>query len=117
MTSLKRLLVLTAAVTAVAAPAASARVAEELPAGSNPPASVQKSDYGSIAAHHDKITQQQWDAAAAAPEVLVDGTSEDGGSFPVGLVILLTIGVPLGIVLMQVVGKSAIRYRRAHRLA
>jgi hypothetical protein len=119
MNSIKRLILLTAAVMAVAAPAASARVADETPTGSNRPATVQKSDYGTIALHHDQITQQQWERAAAQPELpLVDGTPDtDGGPFPTGLLLVLAIGVPLGIVLTQVVGKAAVRYRRGHRLA
>ena len=118
MKTTQRLILITAAVLAIAAPTASARPAGEQPGGWSKPATVQKSDHGTIAAHHDRITQQQWDAAAAAPEVpLVDGSSDDGGHFPTGLVLLLAIGVPLGLVLLHAVAKAAARFRRSHRLA
>lgn len=118
MKTTKRLILITAAVLAIAAPTAFARPAGEQPDGWSKPATAQKSDLSAIAAHHDQITQQQWEAAAAQPEVpLVDRTSDDGGRFPTGLVLLLTAGVLLGIVLMQAVGKAAARFRRRHRLA
>lgn len=118
MTTTQRLILITAAVLAIAAPTASARPAAEQPGGWSTPAAAQKSDHATIAAHHDRITQEQWEAAAAAPEVaLVDGTSDNGGGFPTGLVLLLAVGVPLGVVLMQAVGKAAARFRRSHRLA
>jgi len=117
MKTTQRLILITAAVLAIAAPTASARPADEQPGGWSKPAIVQKSDHSTIAAHHDQITQQQWEAAAAAPEVaLVDGTSDNAGDFPTGLVLLLAIGVPLGAMLMRAVAKSAASYRRSHRL-
>ena len=117
MKTTQRLILITAVVLALA-PTASARPAGEQPGGWSQPATAQKSDHSTIAAHHDLITQQQWDAAAAAPEVpLVDGTYDDGGGFPTGLVLLLAAGVSLGVVLMQAVGKAAARFRRSHRLA
>ena len=119
MNSIKRLIVLTAAVMAVAAPVASARVAGETPTGSSKPVAVQKSNYATIAAHHDQITQQQWERAAAQPELpLVDGTPDnDGGRFPTGILLVVAIAVTLGLLLTQVAGKVADRYRRGHRLA
>ena len=118
MKTTQRLILSTAVVLALAAPTASARPAGEQPGGWSTPAAVQKSDHATIAAHHDRITQEQWEAAAAAPEVaLVDGTSDNGGGFPTGLVLLLAAGVSLGVVLMQAVGKAAARFRRSHRLA
>jgi len=117
MTTTQRLILITAAVLAIAAPTASARPAGEQPGGWSKPATAQKSDHSTIAAHHDRITQQQWEAAAAEPEVaLVDGTSDNGGHFPTGLVLLLVVGVPLGVVLMPAVAKAASRVR-SHRLA
>jgi hypothetical protein len=116
MKTTQRLILITATVLAIAASTASARPAGEQPGAWSKPAAAQKSDHSTIAAHHDRITQQQWEAAAAAPEVaLVDGTSDN--DFPTGLVLLLAIGVPLGVVLMQAVGKAAVRFRRSHRLA
>jgi hypothetical protein len=113
----QRLILISVAVLAIAAPTASARPAGEQPGGWSKPAAVQKSDHSTIAAHHDRITQQQWEAAAAQPEApLVDGTSDDGGRFPTGLVLLLAAGVLLGIVLMQAVGTAAARFR-SQRLA
>jgi hypothetical protein len=118
MKTTQRLILITATVLAIAAPTASARPADEQPSGSSKPSTVQTSDHGTIAAHHDRITQQQWEAAATQPEVaLVDGTSDDGGRFPTGLVLLLAAGVPLSVVVMRAVAKSAARYRRSHHLA
>ena len=118
MKTTRRLILITAAVLALAAPTASARPAGEQPGSWSKPATAQKSDHSTIAAHHDQITQQQWDAAAAAPEApLIDGTSDDGGGFPTGLVLLLVVGVSLCVVLMQAVGKAAARFRRSQRLA
>ena len=117
MTTTQRLILITAAVLAIAVPTAAARPAGEQPGGWSKPATAQKSDHSTIAAHHDRITQQQREAAAAEPEVaLVDGTSDNGGHFPTGLVLLLVVGVPLGVVLMQAVAKAASRFR-SHRLA
>ena len=118
MKTTQRLILITATVLAIAASTASARPAGEQLGAWSKPAAAQKSDHSTIAAHHDRITQQQWEAAAAAPEVpLVDGTSDNGGGFPTGLVLLLAIGVPLGVVLMRAVAKAAARFRRSHRLA
>ena len=118
MKTTTRLILITAAVLAVAAPTASARPAGEQPGSWSVPVAAQKSDHATIAAHHDQITQQQWEAAAATREVaLVDGTSDNRSGFPTGLVLLLAVGVPLGVVLMQAVGKGAARFRRSHRLA
>jgi hypothetical protein len=118
METTQRLILITAAVLAIAAPTASARPAGEQPGGSNKPATAQKSDHSTIAAHHERITQEQWEAAAAEPEVaLVDGTSDNGGRFPTGPVLLVAIGVPLGVVLMKALGKATARFRRSHRLA
>jgi hypothetical protein len=120
MNSTKRILLTAAAVLAIASPAASARPAAEQPAGSSggKATAVQPKDHSTIATHRDQITQAQWDAVATEPELaLADGTTDDGGRFPIGLVLLIAIGGTLGVVLVQVVGKSVIRHRRDHRLA
>jgi hypothetical protein len=109
---LKSLAVLTAAIVACAAPAASARPAVDPPAQTK----GQRTDLSTIAAHHDAISQAQWEQAARQPEVaLIDATDPDDG-FPT-LLVVLGISVPLGLVLLQIIRKTGVAYRRGHRTA
>ena len=109
-----RLLIITAAILAIAAPAASARPATD-------PATArqhvpQASTLASIAAHKEQLSTQQYlagrsQSAPAAP--LVDRTDTDNG-FPVAF-ILLGLTIPLGIGLGMLAARPVRTYVAAHR--
>jgi len=109
-----RLLITTAAILAIAAPAASARPATD-------PATArqhvpQASTLASIAAHKEQLSTQQYlagrsQSAPAAP--LVDRTDTDNG-FPVAF-ILLGLTIPLGVGLGMLAARPVRSYVAAHR--
>ena len=109
-----RLLITTAAILAIAAPAASARPATD-------PATArqhvpQASTLASIAAHKEQLSTQQYlagrsQSAPAAP--LVDRTDTDNG-FPVAF-ILLGLTIPLGVGLGMLAARPVRTYAAAHR--
>ena len=109
-----RLLITTAAILAIAAPAASARPATD-------PATArqhvpQASTLASIAAHKEQLSTQQYlagrsQSAAATP--LADRTDTDNG-FPIAFV-LLGLTIPLGIGLGMLAARPVRTYAAAHR--
>ena len=102
------LIALTATIVACTAATASARPAEERPGSQASSPSVATS--GSIAAHHEQISNEQWQRSqtqpAAAP--LADRTAPDSG-LPIVLV-LAGIAVPLGLAFL--VGRPILGYAR-----
>ena len=105
-------LALTAVLFAVAAPVASARPVVDVPVSA--PAPAPAAGYATMAAHHDTVSNTAWQRARAVRSTpLVDDT--DHGNFPTP-VFLLAVLVPLGLVLLQVAGKSVL-LRRRERLA
>jgi len=109
-----RLLLITAAILAIAAPAASARPATD-PATARPH-QPQASTLASIAAHKEQLSQQQYlagrsQSAPATP--LADRTDTDNG-FPVAFV-LFALTIPLGIGLGMLGARSVRTYVAAHR--
>ncbi len=109
-----RLLITTAAIIAIAAPAASARPATD-PATARPH-KVQASTPASIAAHKEQLSTQQYLASrgTGAPAVpLADRTDTDNG-FPVAFV-LLGLTIPLGIGIGMLAARPVRSYVAAHR--
>jgi hypothetical protein len=102
------LIALTATIVACTAATASARPAVEPPASDASKASVTTS--ASIAAHRERISNEQWHRSQAQPAPLTDRTATDSG-FPLVLV-LLGITVPLGLAFL--VGRPILGYAR-HR--
>ena len=104
------LIPITAALFALAVPAASASPASD-PAGaqaSKPTASTP----ASIVAHHEQMSAQQYAASHRQSQAtsLQDRTTPDG-HFPV-VFVLIGLTIPLGIALARVVAKPALAYRR-----
>jgi hypothetical protein len=109
--NIQRILTTTAAVLAIAAPVASARPAVDS-GHAGRAAQVQTSNYATMATHHDQVSNAQWQRAQAQPETpLTADTPDTGGRFPLPLV-AIAIGVTLGIVLLQFVGKQVFGGRR-----
>jgi hypothetical protein len=109
-----RLLITTAAILAIAAPAASARPAMD-PATARPH-QVQASTPASIAAHKEQLSTQQYLASrgTSAPATpLADRTDTDNG-FPVAFV-LLGLTIPLGIGIGMLAARPVRSYVAAHR--
>ncbi len=105
-----RLIPITAALLALAVPAASASPASDPAAAqaSKPTASTP----ASIAAHHEQMSAQQYVASHRPSQVtpLRDRTTPDG-RFPIAFV-LVGLTIPLGIALARVVAKPALAYHR-----
>ena len=109
-----RLLITTAAILAIAAPAGSAGPAMDRATAR--PHQPQASTMASIAAHKEQLSQQQYLASrgASAPATpLADRTSTDNG-FPVAF-ILLGLTIPLGIGLGMLAARPVRTYVAAHR--
>ena len=109
-----RLILITAAILAIAAPAASARPATD-PATARPH-KAQASTPASIVAHKEQLSTQQYLASrgtseSAAP--LVDRTVSDDG-FPVAFV-LLGLTIPLGLGLAALLARPVRSYAQRHR--
>ncbi len=106
------LIPITAALFALAVPAASASPASDPAAAqaSKPVASTP----ASIAAHHEQMSAQQYVASQGQSQAtpLQDRTTPDG-RFPIAFV-LVGLTIPLGIALARVVAKPALAYRRRH---
>jgi hypothetical protein len=108
------LIALTATIVACTAATASARPALEPPGSqsSNPPAVTS----GSIAAHHEQISNEQWQRSQAqpapAPAPLTDRTATDDG-LPLGL-ILIGVTVPLALLIVAI-RKPVLSYGRHRR--
>jgi len=104
-----RLIALTATIVACTAPTASARPADEPPAGqASEPTPVTA---GSRAAYSEQMRNEQWQRSQAqpAPAPLTDRTATDDG-LPLGLVL---IGVTASLAFLIVaIGKPALSYRR-----
>ena len=106
------LIALTATIVACSAATASARPAiEPLGSQSSKPSAV---NYGSIAAHREQISTEQWQRSQAqpAPAPLTDRTATDDG-FPLGLV-LVGVTIPLALLIVAI-GKPALSYGRHRR--
>jgi hypothetical protein len=104
------LIALTATIVACTAATASARPAVEPPdSQASKPAAVTS---GSIAAHREQISNEQWQRSQAqpAPAPLTDRTATDGG-LPIALV-LIAVTVPLGLL---AIGKPVLSYGRHRR--
>ena len=110
-----RFLIITAAIIACAAPAASARPAIDPPARTHVAETVSSA---TIAAHHEQLSNAQYlvsDGASAEATPLTDRTASDtDGRFPIvffliGLSILLALG------LAKVVAKPVRSYARHRR--
>ena len=103
-----QLIALTATIVACTAATASARPAVEPPASrAYKPAPVTP---GSMAAHREQISNEQWQRSQAQPAPLTDRTATDTG-LPLVLV-LLGVTVPLGLAFL--VGRPILGYAR-HR--
>ena len=104
------LIALTATIVACTAATASARPAAEPPGSqASKPSAVTA---GSIAAHREQISNEQWQRSQAQPAAapLTDRTAPDTG-LPIVLV-LLGVAVPLG--LAFIIGRPILGYAR-HR--
>ena len=109
-----RLLITTAAIVAIAAPAASARPAMD-PATARPH-KVQASTLASIAAHKEQLSTEQYLArrgTAAEAQPLADRTT-DGDRFPV-VFVLFGLAVPLALIVAKIAAKPVRAYVRNHR--
>ena len=109
-----RLLITTAAILAIAAPAASARPAMD-PATARPH-QPQASTPATIVAHKEQLSTQQYLASrrqGAEATPLTDRTDTDNG-FPVAFV-LLGLTIPLGIGIGMLAGRPVRSYMAAHR--
>jgi hypothetical protein len=104
------LIALTATIVACTAATASARPAVEPPGSQASKSSAATS--ASIAAHHEQISNEQWQRSQAqpAPAPLTDRTAPDTG-LPIVLV-LVGVAVPLGLAFL--VGRPILGYAR-HR--
>ena len=105
-----QLIAVTAALVACAAPPASARPSIDPPA---PSACV--AGLACLAAHREKLTDEQWQRSQAPPAAIAleDRTTADGR-----LPLLLAgtgVSIALGIVLLQVVGRSVLVHGRRRR--
>jgi hypothetical protein len=99
--TVKRIIAVTAAVTACAAPTASARVATDVDT------TVKPAGMAGIAAHHEQISTEQWQRSARVSPVMVQ-SDIDGGSF---LNPLILLAVPAGIALVGLSGRTVRRSR------
>ena len=110
------LLITTAAILAIAAPAASARPAMDLP--NSRPYKVQASTPASIIAHKEQISTEQYLASrgqAAPARPLTDRTvpaSDD--RFPI-VFVLFGLAIPLALVAAKLAAKPVRAYARSHR--
>jgi hypothetical protein len=108
-----RLILITATIVALAAPTASARpVSDPAPTHAAQPTAATGA---SIAAHHEQISDEQWQrsqtASPAAP--LTDRTTNDG-RFPL-VFVLVGLTVPLALALAAFAAKPVLAYSRRHR--
>ena len=105
------LIALTATIVACTAATASARPADEPPGRQDSkPVAVTSA---SIAAHHEQISNEQWQRSQGQPArlaPLTDSTAPDAG-FPL-VIVLLGVAVPLGLAFL--VGGPILRHAR-HR--
>ena len=109
-----RLILISAAVLAIAAPAASASPATD-PATARPH-KAQASTPASIAAHKEQLSTEQYLASRGTSEraaPLVDRTATDDG-FPVAFV-LIGLVVPLAIGLTALLARPVRSYAQRHR--
>ena len=110
-----RLLITTAAIVAIAAPAASARPAMDPPNAR--PHKVQASTPASIIAHKEQLSTEQYLASrgtSAEAQPLVDRTVETDDGFPV-VFVLLGLAIPLVLLIAKVAAKPVRSYARTHR--
>ena len=110
-----RLIITTAAILAIAAPAASARPATDPPTAR--PHQVQASTPASIAAHKEQLSSQQYLASrgqSAESTPLVDRTTETDGRFPI-VFVLIGLSIPLALGFAMVAAKPVRSYARSHR--
>ena len=110
-----RLLIITAATIALAAPTASARPAMD-PATARPH-KAQASTMASIAAHKEQLSTEQYLASrgqAADATPLTDRTSPDGNGFPV-VFVLFGLAIPLALIAAKLASKPVRAYARNHR--
>lgn len=108
-----RLIIITAAILACAAPAASARPASD-PAGARPHVE-RAATAASIAAHHEQLSQQQYLASHGQGQTvpLTDATDTDN-RFPL-VFVLVGLSIPLAIGLASIVAKPVRSYTRNRR--
>ena len=110
-----RLIITTAAILAIAAPAASARPAMD-PATARPN-KPQASTPATIVAHKEQLSTQQYLAShgtSAKATPLTDRTVDTDNGFPVAFV-LLGLMIPLGIGIGMLAGRPVRSYMAAHR--
>ena len=103
------LIALTATIVACSAATASARPVVDPPASEPAPVTA-----GSMAAHRQQMSDEQWQRSNAqpAPAPMTDRTATDDG-FPLVLV-LIGVTVPLGLLIVAI-SKPALSYRRHRR--
>jgi hypothetical protein len=109
-----RLITITAAIIACAAPAASARPAIDPPARPHVAAPVNSA---TIAAHREQLSTEQYLASrgqSAPATPLTDRTADTDGRFPT-VFVLLGLTIPLGIVLARIASKPVRAYTRHRR--
>jgi hypothetical protein len=110
-----RLLITTAAILAIAAPAASARPAMDSPTAR--PHKPQASTPASIIAHKEQLSTEQYLASrsqSAEATPLTDRTTETDGHFPI-VFVLIGLSIPLALGLAKLVAKpvrSYVQHRR-----
>ena len=110
-----RLLITTAAIVAIAAPAASARPAMDPPTAR--PHNAQASTPASIIAHKEQLSTEQYLASrgqSAEATPLADRTPETDGRFPV-VFVLFGLAITLTLVIAKVAAKPVRAYARNHR--
>ena len=109
-----RIILITAAIIACAAPAASARPVIDPPAR---PHVAEPVNSATIAAHHEQLSTQQYMAShgqSAEATPLTDRTEDTDGGFPIAFV-LIGLTVPLALGLAMVVAKPIRSYAQHRR--
>jgi hypothetical protein len=109
------ILITTAAILAIAAPAASARPAMDPPTAR--PHKAQASTPASIIAHKEQLSTEQYLASrgqSAEATPLADRTTDTDGRFPI-VFVLIGLSIPLALGLAKVAGRPVRAYARNHR--
>ena len=122
-TQIKRTAALAVVLAAVAAPSASARVADAhhvpTPASASHTQTAEptatSSSMGDMAAHREAIATKQWQAANPSTIIEVSSSPDGGGGLDLPSA-GIGAAVPLTLVLMEVVGKWVLRRRRENQV-
>lgn len=110
---IRRLIAVTAAALACAAPAASAMPIDNVSPAQSPPKA--ETGYTATAVHNDAVDPRTWETARSAPATpLADHT---GGHSYFPAIALVSGLILLSLLLTQLLGKSVIRSRRGTRVA